>query len=383
MRVVKLLLVFSLSIAVLTGCNKTEELTQVADLNEQSPVEEAVYGDDEGVWARENFDLQAVGNILEESDDIQDFERRLNSNDGVNNLDLNGDNYADYISVREFDDRTDGNRGFSLFSQFDGNDIQEIASVIFDRDRPNRSGARVYLRGNEQIYGDSDNFYEGNWLDKSLNIAKYVFGDRNEPYRSQYNYDNYPDYYDPYNVVETPVYRSRITRYTVDPTFIQLREPRQFEIKSPYYDRSYDKVYVKLAKPSKQQVVFYKNRPNRRDFDDERKDRRDDRKERREDRREDRKDIRDDRKERREDSREYRKDVRDDKKERRKDRKERRKDRKSDGYERKADRRNNKPARVKIDREQNNKPAKAPKNKGGKGGKGDKGGKGKGKGKKH
>ncbi len=388
MKLFKIVALFCVSIFILTSCDKVDS-EKLITTNGNPAVEDVVYGDDAGVWARENFDLQAVGGILEESDNIEDFERRLNSNNGVNNLDLDGDDYADYISVREFDDRTDGSRGFSLFSQFNGDDIQEIASIIFNRDRPDRSGARVYLRGNEQIYGNNYD-YEGNWLDKSLNIARFVFSDRTEPYRSPYYDDNYPDYYEPYDVVETPVYRSRVTRYTAEPVFVQLQEPQQFEIRSPYYDRSYDKTYVKFAKPSQRQLEYYKNKRDNENFSEDRKERREERRNRRENRREERTedrrdDKRDERKDRREDRREERKDRREDQKEfekeikedRKERRKERREERKENKFERKSERRDDKRSKVKFDKKQNDKPAKKFKGEGGKGGKG------KGKGKKN
>src|SRR5688572_20525212 len=58
-------------------------------LAEASPVE-----DDGEYWAKDNFDLQRVGNVLERSNSPQEFETYLNEAGGVNNLDLNGDGYV-------------------------------------------------------------------------------------------------------------------------------------------------------------------------------------------------------------------------------------------------------------------------------------------------
>ena len=161
-------------------------------------------------WAKDNLDLQRVGNLLEKADNAEDFENLLNSEDGLNNLDLNGDGYADYLSVSEYDDRnSDNQRGFTIFDRFGPNEIQQIASIFFNRDNNDNPGARILLRGNDQIYGDN-NYYETNWLDKSLTIVKYVFGNRDNAYESPYYYNNYPANYETYRVVETPVYRQRI-----------------------------------------------------------------------------------------------------------------------------------------------------------------------------
>ncbi len=263
MTVLKTFIIFIFSAFLLIGCDADSPQPDMAGVETTVPAEneEFVYEEGDGAWAKENFDLAVLDDLLVEADDPQEFERLINSEDGVNNLDLNGDGYVDYISVREFEDRTDGQRGFSLFSRFGPDEIQEIASIIFDRDRPDRRGAVVYVRGNEQIYGEN-NFYEGNWLDKSLAIANWVFGDRDGYYRSPYYYDNYPDYYDPYYVVETPVYRERITKYQVNPAMTKITTPTtKIKIKSPYPGRSYNRVYAKMAKPTKEQIVFIKDNP--------------------------------------------------------------------------------------------------------------------------
>lgn len=271
-------ILFAISL-FLVGCdqNQPQETAEVS--NEPDFQTEGLTESDNDYWARENLDLQAVGTLFEKSDNIEDFERNLNSNDGINNLDLNGDGYADYLSVAEYDDRYDDERGFSLFSKFDGDSVQEIARIVFDRDNPNQRGSRIMLSGNEQIYGNNYN-YQGNWLDKGLAIADWVFGDRNNDnynsayyddgyYSSPYYYDNYPDNYEPYRVVETPVYRQRITTYPVDSLFVRSNEPfSDIRIQSPYRDRSYDRVYARLAEPTEQQLVFIKNNPRPLKFDE-------------------------------------------------------------------------------------------------------------------
>jgi hypothetical protein len=274
MRVFKLSLIFFIAALFITACNRSQ-LEQSYDDNYQLGRAGAGFGyDDDTRWARENLDLQAVGELLQKADDAEEFEYLLNSDEnGVNNLDLNGDGYADYISVREFDDRYDDERGFSLFSMFGPDEIQEICTIIFDRDRYNDydggyyPGARVLLTGNEQIYGDNY-YYESNWLDRSLPIVSWLFTDRNDYYRSPYYYENYPSYYEPYQVVETTVYQTRIDQYYPAPVFIQTTQPSitEVRIESPYREKSMDKVYSKLAKPTKEQVEFKKSNPKPPEF---------------------------------------------------------------------------------------------------------------------
>jgi len=213
MKFFKLSLMIFIITAFFTACN----------MDRQNTASTHPGGAAEAV-ARENLDLQAIGSLLEKADDAEEFEHLLNSENGVDNLDLNGDGYADYISVREFDDRDDNQRGFSLFSMFGPDSIQEIAQVIFYRDRNDYPGSRVLLIGNDQIYGD-DYYYETNWLDRSVPISTWAFTDRDQYYRSPYYYGYYPDYYETYEVVETPAYVTRIRQYNYQPVFVRTVDP--------------------------------------------------------------------------------------------------------------------------------------------------------------
>lgn len=268
MKFFKLSLIFFISALFLTACTKSD-VEQVYNDSYQGGVGAPGFGyDNDSVWARENLDLQAVGELIPLADDAAEFEYLLNNQDGINNLDLNGDGYADYISVREFDDREDDERGFSLYSMFGPDEIQEIATIIFDRngynDGYNYPGARVLLTGNEQIYGD-DYYYESNWLDRSLPIAGWLFNDRDDYYRSPYSYNSYPDYYEPYPVVETVVYRERIREYYPEPVFVYTAQPTFVEnvrVVSPYREKTMTKVYANLAKPTRQQFEFKEKNPN-------------------------------------------------------------------------------------------------------------------------
>ena len=249
----------------LNACNSNQ--TQPTSALDPYPNDAALPPETEGdeYWAKDNLDLQRVGNLLERSESPEEFERYLNQEDGINNLDLNGDGYADYISVEEFDDRDSNSRGLSLFSRFGPDLIQEIATIFLYRDRPDYPGARVLLRGNEQIYGD-DYYYETNWLDRGLQIASSLFGDH-DPYSSPYYYDNYPSWYTPYDIVEAPIYRTRVVQLYPEPVFVYTAAPpvyfEKVKIKSPNTGRFVDKIHAKLVKPTKQQEEFLKSNPGR------------------------------------------------------------------------------------------------------------------------
>lgn len=268
MKFFKLSLTIFAATTFLISCSSTRpERTDYVNPNPSTIVENEYISDESNDLARENLDLRAVGHLLEKSKNAEEFEHLLNSSDGVNNLDLNGDGYADYISVAEYDNNDDNQRGFTLFDKFGVDEIQEIARIIFDRDRLDAPGARVLLNGNEQLYGD-DYFYETNWQDKSLEIASYLFTKRDGNYQSPYYYENYPADYKAYRVVETPVYHTRITQYIAAPVFVKTVKPaiKQIKIKSPYNGRWSEKIFAKLARPTEEQINFRKNNSNKPEF---------------------------------------------------------------------------------------------------------------------
>ncbi len=224
---------------------------------------------EEDYWAKDNFDLQRAGTLLERAESPEEFERYLNDDEyGVNNLDLMGDGYADYIRVEEFGYDDDNSRGLSLFSRFGPDMIQEIATVFFYRDRPDYRGSRVILMGDDNIYGDNY-YYETNWLDRGLQMASFLFSDHDR-YVSPYYYDNYPSWYSPYQIVETPIYRTRVVELYPEPVFVYTNAaPSYFsaiDIRSPYDGKWMDKIHARLAKPTRDQAEFIKNNPSRRQF---------------------------------------------------------------------------------------------------------------------
>lgn len=259
---------------MIAGCNTASEQQPVANANADPyasnsnanmTLAEDMPFDETDPLIKENFDLQRAGEFLRQSDDPREFEAYLNEPNGINNLDLNGDGYVDYISVEEFDDRADGQRGLSLFARYGPELIQNIASIFFYRDEPRYPGARVLLRGDEVLYGDNY-YYEQNWLDTTLGIANLLFGDHDR-YVSPYYYDNYPPNYVVYDVVETPVYRTRIERLFPDPVFVYTASVPQYyeriKIKSPNNGLHLGQIYARPMKPTRAQIEFRRNNPGR------------------------------------------------------------------------------------------------------------------------
>ncbi len=261
-------ILFTITLTVIlfiAGCNsaQNDETAASPTYPNDAPVNET----EDEYFARENLDLQAVGDIFRESESAEDFESRLNSDNSVNNLDLNGDGYADYISINEYEDRDTGYRGFTLLDNFGNDSIQEIATIILDRTLNNGRDSRLYIDGNDQIYGN-DYVYRADWKDKTLDIVNWAFGNRKSYYQSPYYYGNYPDNYTSYQTIKTPVYKTRIRDNYAAPVFTKTdyNEIQNIKIKSKYKDKYYDKIYAKLANPNDAQKEFRKNYPKRPDF---------------------------------------------------------------------------------------------------------------------
>ena len=84
------------------------------------------------VAANEGLDLTAVGELLKKAKTAEELEELLNSPaQGINNLDLNGDNKVDYISVTEYGN--DEVKGFSLTTQPAEGETQEIATIEVEK----------------------------------------------------------------------------------------------------------------------------------------------------------------------------------------------------------------------------------------------------------
>jgi hypothetical protein len=93
-----------------------------------------------------------------------------------------------------------------------------------------------------------------------------LFSDRDEYYRSPYYYDNYPPDYVVYDVVETPIYRTRVVQLYPEPVFAFAAAPMfisKIKIKSPNNGLHLGQIRAKLVKPTKVQAEFIKNNPGR------------------------------------------------------------------------------------------------------------------------
>jgi hypothetical protein len=98
----------------------------------------------------DNLNLYAVMNLFQSSGTLEEFERKLNDeNSRINNLDLNGDNIVDYISVADHIYR--GVHNIVLSVALNSFEKQDVA--VFTVERFRNGSAQIQLIGDEALYG--------------------------------------------------------------------------------------------------------------------------------------------------------------------------------------------------------------------------------------
>ncbi len=98
----------------------------------------------------DNLNLFAVMNLFQESKTLEAFERGLNDHETmINNLDLNGDGYVDYIMVQDYQE---GNiHSIVLRVALNQHEYQDVAVFIVETLRD--GAVRIQLIGDELLYG--------------------------------------------------------------------------------------------------------------------------------------------------------------------------------------------------------------------------------------
>jgi hypothetical protein len=98
----------------------------------------------------DNLNLYAVMKLFQESETLESFERNLNDeNTRINNLDLNGDNFIDYIRVKDYVDRDVHN--IVLQVPINNRENQDVA--VFTVQRFPNGQVQIQLIGDEALYG--------------------------------------------------------------------------------------------------------------------------------------------------------------------------------------------------------------------------------------
>lgn len=150
----------------------------------------------------DNLDLRAVASMFGDSDNLQDFERRLNDPKyQISNLDLNGDDQVDYLRVIEsVEDRT---HVVIIQAVLDRDVYQDIATIDIERDNSNKVVVQVV--GNSYLYGDNYIYEPVYSVAPVIYTSFWVTNYR--PYYSTWGWNVYPTYYTAWRPY--PIYRYR------------------------------------------------------------------------------------------------------------------------------------------------------------------------------
>ena len=173
------------------------------------------YSDEHLGLPGDNLNLYAVMNLFQESQTLEDFERNLNdANSRINNLDLNGDNLVDYITVNDF---VDGNvHNIVLRVAMNQYETQDVA--VFTVQRFRNGTVQIQLVGDEALYGRNyivepiyDNNYAGTYnpgytgggrisigIVADWPLVRFMYYPGYTSWRSSWYWGYYPSYWNPW-----------------------------------------------------------------------------------------------------------------------------------------------------------------------------------------
>src|SRR6056297_4134934 len=167
----------------------------------------------------DNLNLYAVMDLFQESETLEAFERSLNDKEStINNLDLNGDNLVDYITVSDY---VDGNvHTIVLRASLDRNEQQDVAVFVVEKLRD--GAVQIQLIGDEALYGPDyivepiyaetpNPGYTGKTYRRKVNVVtttyydiaawpviRYMYRPSYVVWRSHWNWGYYPSYWRPW-----------------------------------------------------------------------------------------------------------------------------------------------------------------------------------------
>ena len=153
----------------------------------------------------DNLDLNAVASIFGESEDLADFEMKLNDpNLQISNLDLNGDGEVDYLRVVETSEQS--THLIAIQAVIGEGQYQDVATIEVEKD--NNGESTVQVVGDVYMYGP-DYIIQPVYVQRPV-IVTYFYTPYYNPYYSPYYWGYYPPYYDPWNPYSPYVYRSNV-----------------------------------------------------------------------------------------------------------------------------------------------------------------------------
>lgn len=153
----------------------------------------------------DNLDLRAIASLFGESQDLADFENRLNDpKNQISNLDLNNDNQVDYLRVIE---TVEENAHIVVLQSILGKDLyQDIATIEVEKDQNNK--IQIQVVGDTFIYGNNY-IYEPVYVSTPI-ICNFFWRSQYRPYYSTWYWGYYPPHYRYWRPFPVYTYRRHI-----------------------------------------------------------------------------------------------------------------------------------------------------------------------------
>jgi hypothetical protein len=194
----------------------------------------------------DNLDLTAVSSIFGESQNLYDFERRLNDPKlQISNLDLNNDNQVDYLRVIE---SVESSTHIIIIQSILGRDLyQDVATIEVEKDRSNKISIQIV--GNAFIYGQNY-IYEPQYC-LTPQIYASFWASYYRPYYSTWTWNLYPTFYVAWNPYSVFRYRQNVygcVNYRNTYTYVNYRRcSRAPAIYTSYSHNSYERKHPEYA----------------------------------------------------------------------------------------------------------------------------------------
>lgn len=214
----------------------------------------------------DNLDLDAVASIFGDSENLEDFERRLNDPDNrISNLDLNEDGYIDYLRVIETS--SDRNSLVVVQAVLDDDVYQDVATIEIER--VHNGAHRIQIVGDAYIYGP-DYIIEPYFYRTPL-IFSFFWGPRYSPWHSPYYWNYYPRWYSYYRPYSPFKYQRHIyseinvqnTYHRANSRIIQYSGDNYNHIRrNDYANRHPDRAFVNRHEGFKNRYELNERRPN-------------------------------------------------------------------------------------------------------------------------
>ncbi|HVO76051.1 MAG TPA: hypothetical protein VMT35_18650 [Ignavibacteriaceae bacterium] len=187
------------------------------------------------------LNLQAVGELFKDSENLEEFEKAINdSGKGINNLDLDNDGKVDYIKVTE--DVKDNTHLIVLQDPVSKDESQDVATIEVEKSGEDYN---MQIKGNEEIYGA--NYYVVPTVVhvRTWPIISFIYRPAYRPYRSAFYFGFYPRWWHPFHPIARHVYHARVVTVTHRRTFTIAKTTRVRSISKFHYKPHSSKLVVR------------------------------------------------------------------------------------------------------------------------------------------